>query len=197
MMDDEKTKAVLAPVLNAKDFSTSRRRLAEIISIEEQASVSVTARVLADPKFAHHLVSVRSFPKWRDKLLNDEANKLFDAVQDTHDDIEDALPATVAGLAKKVALSLARWGATGFATVDPWLQKFRTDACRRCDQNVPAPPSLVYRYGAMTKGNPVPMCKACGCLIERKALMVTETCPLPSTSDPTRTRWDEPITDDP
>jgi len=194
-MENANAKTILAPVLNAEDFDTSRRRLAEILSLDEPASVPVTARVLADPKFAHHLVSVRAFPQWRDKLLADDANALFASVQQGQDDIASSKPVAVAALAKKAALSLARWGASGFATVEPWLQKFREDACGKCDQNVPAPPSLAYRVGGMTGGKPAPMCNACGCLIARKVPLATETCPLPSPTDPTRTRWDEPISE--
>ena len=75
-----------------------------------------------------------------------------------------------------VAKSLAAWGATGFTHVDEAAFSRRVSACRSCPHAKQAPETLAYRLAGAGKADPS-MCGLCGCPIQRKARMSTESCP--------------------
>lgn len=184
---------ILAPVRDAGTFEEARHALNAILGLRGPASTGATARVLADPKFALYLTSTRMFPQWRDKLLEDPANQLFAEALAELPLAQEAPSRHIASLARKAAVSLAKWTASGFATVEPWLLQHRLAACAGCDQNVEAPASLLYQISLKLDQSDDRVCNACGCFLRKKASMPFETCPLSATDDATLSRWGDPL----
>ena len=185
---------LLESTYSAETVGEARERLGKILELNEPAATAVTLRVLADPGFAEKLVAVRKFPDWRDRLLLDPANSAFEPMdQLLNEQEENARPVTsTVALIKQTSAALLRWGAAGFQTPEPAIVERRKAACLGCDQLVEPPSSLPYQIAKAFAGSDRRVCAACGCVISKKVLMDTESCPLADPEDPSLTRWGEP-----
>jgi len=90
----------------------------------------------------------------------------------------------------KAAKALMDWGKTGFSTVDDNTYEKRMAACERCDQLEKAPDKLVYKI-SLKKAEDKRTCKSCGCVVSRKARLVSDTCPLSDPGNQLLNRWGE------
>lgn len=188
---------ILESVYTAETIGEARDSLGKILELTGPATTAVTLRVLADSVFAEKLVSVRKFPNWRDRLLADPTNSAFepeDPPLDEHERNARSVASTVA-LVKKSSAALLRWGAAGFKKTETAIVEKRKAACLSCDQLVDSPNSLPYQIAKVFAGNDRRICAACGCVVAKKILMATETCPLADTKDPSRSRWGDIITE--
>ncbi len=108
--------------------------------------------------------------------------------------LADADNAVDADIIKKLSGAVWGWAKTGFATVDDATQQQRLATCKRCPYFSNVPSSLWYR--ALTINNPnEKVCSLCGCIISKKILPVSESCPAPHPTRAGMTRWQEPIKD--
>lgn len=183
--------SLLEPIYKAETIGEARDKLGEILELAGPAKMTVTLRVLADSAFAEKLISVRKFPSWRDDLLADPSNSAFEpADQPSDEDEVNARPLTsTVALVKKSSAALLRWAAAGFQKAEPAIVEERKAACLSCDQLVEPPNSFPYQIAKTFAGHDRRICAACGCVVSKKILMATETCPLAGTEDPTRSRW--------
>lgn len=145
-----------------------RGRLGELAGLGGPAPAPVARRALDDSRFAFYLLFTRDAPDLQRRLLNDPQNAEW-ARQD-----EDA-PAL--SLAAGAARALARWGASGFRTVDDATRQARLDTCAACPSLGQAPERSVYQGLTLLSGDRR-VCRACGCGLARKATLATERCPL-------------------
>ncbi|MEO1207496.1 MAG: hypothetical protein AAFV45_14310 [Pseudomonadota bacterium] len=191
----------LDDVFRAETLKEAREKLGAVLFLSGPAPQSVTARVLADAKFAETLAAVRMFPDWRQKLLADPMNKAFEIPQDSTDhgstngsDGDDQLtvPSTIA-LVRKSSKALLRWGASGFKTAEPWVIEARTAACEACPNLVAAPDRVAYQMAKTLSSADNRVCKACGCIMAKKVMMPDEICPAVSDTNPKRSRWGDLI----
>jgi hypothetical protein len=136
-------------------------------------------RAAADPAFLHTLVSQRNNPTAVAFLLR----------QASGHPPKWAPPATLAVVLHAVA-ALARWSVHGFGVVDDATLQQRRTACRSCPNLADAGHLLHYR---LVSAEPAQVCSLCGCAVDRKTLLPTETCLAPDPEDPASTRWGDPI----
>jgi hypothetical protein len=94
-------------------------------------------------------------------------------------------------LITKAAKALVAWGKSGFSTVEEEVFKKRIAVCEQCDQLAEAPDKLVYKI-SLTRNEDKRTCKACGCVVARKARLSSDTCPLADDNNPGFNRWGEP-----
>ena len=188
---DSSIQILLEPIYKAETIGEARDRLGEILELTDPPRTAVTLRVLTDPTFAEKLVAVRKFPAWRDNLLADPKNSAFEPPDRPLDEDEvNARPVTsTVALVKKSSASLLRWAAAGFQKAEPAIVEKRKAACLSCDQLVEPPNSFPYKIAKTFAGSDRRICAACGCVVSKKILMATETCPLADTEDPKRSRW--------
>jgi hypothetical protein len=90
----------------------------------------------------------------------------------------------------KATKALVNWGRAGFSTVEEAVYKKRLAACERCDQLDAPPDKLLYKI-SLKRGEDKRTCKACGCVVSRKARLTSDTCPLEDAANPTFNRWGE------
>jgi hypothetical protein len=90
----------------------------------------------------------------------------------------------------KAAKALIDWGKTGFSIVADEVYERRLAACERCDQLEEAPDQFIYKI-SLKKGENKRTCQSCGCVVSRKARLVSDTCPLADPEHPGFNRWGE------
>ncbi len=182
---------LLESTYEAETVGEAKERLGELLELGEPTTTAVALRVLADSDFAEKLVAVRKFPDWRDRLLSDPSNSAFEPMDQPSDEDEgNARPVTsTVSLIKKSSASFLRWAAGGFQEAEAAIVEKRRAACLSCDQLTDPPNSLPYQIAKTFAGSDRRICAACGCVVSKKTLMDTESCPLADPEDPTRTRW--------
>ncbi|MEM9567474.1 MAG: hypothetical protein AAF974_04130 [Cyanobacteria bacterium P01_E01_bin.34] len=188
-------KSVLEPIYVAETIGEARDRLGKLLGLANPATTAVTLRVLADSTYAEKLASVRKFPAWRDRLLAEPKNEAFAPPDRPLDEDEvNARPVTsTVALVKKSSAALLRWAAAGFKKTEPEIVEQRKTACLSCDQLVEPPSSFPYEVTKVFSDGDRRICAACGCVVAKKILMATETCPLADIEDKDRTRWGDII----
>jgi hypothetical protein len=104
-------------------------------------------------------------------------------------------PAEPPGGNTRMLMQLGRavlaWGRSAFATVDDATYAARLAACDACEHVRPAPEAVLYRVALLGKEGR--MCGVCGCVVDRKARMATESCPAEAPHNPGQNRWGQPI----
>ncbi len=183
----------LEPVYNAPTFGEARNRLGSLIGLDEAAPANMTARTLNDQKFAMMVSSLGKHPKWRAQFLHDPYNAKFAPPAETPFDTDKQSVASVSVLVKKAAQGMLKWGTTGFQMAEPQLMQQRRSACLDCDQLSEPPDTFAYRIAKKVSKGDNRICKACGCIVLKKAAMPTERCPMAALDDPSKSRWGDPI----
>ncbi|MBV9931265.1 MAG: hypothetical protein JO013_10010 [Alphaproteobacteria bacterium] len=183
------TVAAGAPQPALSSWDEAQARFGDILGVGRPLPAAVLRRAMVDSTFAHRLLVSRNAPGFLNALLDDPANAKY-APPESPAEVEEARDESGFALLGKAALSLARWGATGFTHADAETQERRLDACASCPNLRQPPSTLAYRLagGSGEKG----VCGLCGCPVQRKARMSTEACPDRHPERPGYTRWGEP-----
>jgi hypothetical protein len=160
-----------------------RARLGRVLGLGGPIPSAALQRAIDDPEFAHHLLTSRNTPGFLDVLIGSVAKNEIAAPAPHISDAQLVLRATKAFLS---------WGKSGFTRVDQATYDRRMAACAGCDQlNTVAPERALYKLAGATGANGR-SCKACGCVVSRKAAIPGEACPLASLTNPALNRWGEP-----
>jgi hypothetical protein len=190
-----------------------RRRLAvtlNLTAVDPQLDLAPSGfveRMINDDTFAHLVLSSRSSPAFLRVLLN-HATEHFEekppprveeapfsrAPEETAPGSQAVTPVSNHSdrhLVAKAARSFARWAKNGFTRADEVTFQRRMAACLDCDQLTAPPDQLLYKI-ATTGSSERSVCKACGCVANRKARLSTENCPLAHPDNPLLSRWGEP-----
>jgi hypothetical protein len=141
-----------------------RKALGDILWLAEPVSEAVLSAAVEDETYATNLLLCRRDRELLEHLLANPPRqpRRFGRAE----------------LAARAAGALVRWGKTGFAFVDDDVLRRRHAACSAC-------PELTEREGTRT-------CGLCGCRIEWKVRLTSESCPAPHDRLPGLTRWSEP-----
>ena len=91
-------------------------------------------------------------------------------------------------LMARAGKALMRWAAAGFTNADEATYARRMAACEHCPELTDAPDQAVYR---LQFGDEPRICRLCGCLVQTKASLLSETCPGEDPTTPGRNRWGE------
>lgn len=140
-----------------------RQELAQELGIPADKLTSpVLARISADPLYVHHLAMCKDDPKLLGLLLGSETQGRTQEVHTTE-------------LLSRASLAMARWAASGFATVPQNIYRARIATCQNCEHLSTPPNKKIYRLvGPPQEKN---VCGLCGCNVRRKAALPTEHCP--------------------
>ena len=178
-----------AAVYEAANQEDAQARLGDILGLDGPAAPEVTHRALKDSDFAARLMGTRKFPEWRNRLLDDPANRLFLPAAEPAPAPDGAAREVV--LFTRAAAALVQWGAAGFTRADPARISRRLDACHTCPQLTNPPDRMSYNGAGLVIGRDQKSCAACGCFVKAKAVMATESCPERDPEDAALTRWGE------
>lgn len=192
-MENEKIHRILAPIREAKTFGEARQLLAGLMGLTNPASPGMTARVLVDSKFAGLVAGLGHLPEWREKLINDPFNGKFAPPDISENAADTASLPTTREMVSNFAKGVATWAGSGFQATSPEKLAKRLAACEGCDQLTQAPKEGLHRIARAVAGSDKRICRACGCLMQKKIALDTEHCPLAHKDTPTLSRWGEPI----
>lgn len=148
-----------------------RSELGETLGLDGPVPGPTLEAALADETYAGNLLASRRHPALLRRLVETPPRPRHRGA-----------PPQLSGpaLARKAAIALGRWAATGFATVDPATRQRREAACQACPHRLAGPSSELGK------------CGLCGCPLGRKISMTSEVCPDAHTSIGGVTRWSEP-----
>jgi hypothetical protein len=160
------------------DLGPERMELGLSLGLREPVSMEVLQAALRDETYAHNLrVSCRSPAVL--KMLLAKPLKLAPASR----------PFSTGELAVKAAEALGRWAKTGFSVVDQPTLERRKEACYSCP-NLSTANQAVYKF-ALGSGS---ICSVCGCKVDSKMRLPSESCPDRHPERAGLTRWGEPLT---
>ncbi|HYN46990.1 MAG TPA: hypothetical protein VES64_09895 [Allosphingosinicella sp.] len=150
-------------------WSERKEALRKLLLYDRPLPEGAARRAFADDRFASLLLLSRGSPPLLLTLLRSPANRPY---------AKRRLPGVPApiGLALKATASLARWAAGGFETLPAEAVDARLDVCRTCPMLGPPPETMVYGLKLSTEID-MSVCRACGCVVRRKAKLPHERCP--------------------
>lgn len=145
-------------------MAEERAALGQLLGLGKPVPEEVLTAALEDDAYARNLLLCRRDPDLLEHLLGNPPRQ--------------APRLRRAELATRAAGALARWAGTGFATVEEDVRRRRLEACEACPD--------------LTTGSGAPTCALCGCRVEWKARLSSESCPAADEESPDLTRWGEP-----
>lgn len=151
--------------MDERMIAQEREAFGEILGLTEPVSEAVLSAAVENDAYARNLLLCRRDPELLEHLLRNPPRR--------------APRFHRRELALRAASALARWAKTGFTFVDQDVLSRRLAACHAC-------PDLVV--------GKVPTCAQCGCRVEWKARLSSESCPAVHDNTPGLTRWGEPLT---
>ncbi|MEP5622836.1 MAG: hypothetical protein ABJP82_09685, partial [Hyphomicrobiales bacterium] len=179
--------------LDLQDWGEARERFAEILGVRSDLPDGVLQRAMVDTNFAHRLMVSRNAPGFLKALIGDPENtkyasqsKAMEAVSVQEGNMSEFSSVALLGRAAK---SLAKWGATGFTHTSEPDYAHRLETCQSCPHSTAIPDKLVYRMAGVKRETNQRTCNLCGCPVQRKARMSTESCPGEHPDRPGFTRW--------
>jgi hypothetical protein len=155
-----------------------RRAFAQTLGMSTPISDKVLEAALSNEGYVRRLMNARSHPVILQLLLDNPPQAVH------------ASEMSKLALTRKAAVSLTRWTAKGFVTVDETTLARRRAACDGCSH---------AQIDAEALANKLPQrmddahCKLCGCNLAIKIRFPHESCPAPHEHQAGTTRWGEPI----
>jgi hypothetical protein len=155
-------------------------------------------KFLLDPLFAHHLLVCRGSGAFMDMLFAEAETASGETATmlpaDTTAAAEGSAPArSHTALAVTALRAIVRWARSGCPAVSEQVYARRLAACARCPHRQPAPSTAPYRLVRAFADDPAHACALCGCVVQSKARLATETCPAADPSYEGLNRWGEPL----
>lgn len=170
---------------DVEDISFSNRaELSALLNLEEPVSEAVFAKAKEDNTYLHNLLISKNAPEFLEQFLNN-----LDVVP-TYPQSEVVEEKRTDELIINFGKAILKWGASGFKKVDEDTYQERLNACAGCDKLTSAPDKFIYNM--LGKNNEKGMCSSCGCLVAKKALISTDTCPEASIENANVNRWGDP-----
>jgi|GEM_PF-2357364 len=165
---------------------TSKQELTALLGMEETISDAAYFRAVNDRTYLHNLLCSRGTP-FLEALLN---NTNPDEQIVSNKDVEVNIPPDK--LLLRFAKSMMKWGKSGFAKVDEETYNRRLAVCAKCNLLSGVPDQFLYKLVNNKQGNSG-VCASCGCVVSKKALLATDTCPEKHPEKPGMNRWGEPV----
>ncbi len=151
-------------------WAARKEALRGLLLLDRPVPEGAARRAFADDRFATLLLLSRHHPDLLQQLIEAPANRRYAR--------STALPRRPGAirLGFKAGVSLARWAAGGFETLPAETVDARLDVCRTCPMLGPPPETVAY---GLTLSSEIDMsvCRACGCVVRRKARLPHERCP--------------------
>jgi phytoene dehydrogenase-like protein len=147
-----------------------KEALRSLLLLDRPVPEDAARRAFADDRFASLLLLSRHHPDLLQLLLEAPANRRY-ARSDKPPRQRGAIR-----LGFKAGASLARWAAGGFATLPAEAVAARLAVCRTCPELGPPPKTIAYGLKLSAEVD-MSTCRACGCVVRRKARLSHERCP--------------------
>jgi hypothetical protein len=145
-----------------QDVLRVKATLSEELGISpDQIPGFLLAKIAEDELYLHHIMVCKDDKELLGLLLKEPAGK----------DVAKALP-TDSEIVSKLSHSLYNWARLGFSKASLEEYKGRLESCNSCPYKVKPDGRMLYK---LVKPNYI--CQLCGCDIERKAALQTESCP--------------------
>lgn len=139
----------------------------------------VVARAASDGIYLAMLIGARNEPETLASLVHDAPSA-------------HAPPPTSPALVLRAVRALGRWASAGFTLLDDEARNRRIAACRACPNLGRPGGALAHR---LVMDESASICGLCGCPVDRKAALPTETCGAEDPASPGLDRWGEPLGD--
>ncbi|MCG3198599.1 MAG: hypothetical protein GHCLOJNM_03103 [bacterium] len=173
-----------APTPKADTYKVASH-LHQILEFPDPIPEAVIRRAAEDPEFLHELIARRKSPE-------DLWDLFASASELPPTDISEGKRHGPLRLAARFLVSILKWAASGFRSVDPAQRRRRLDACARCPHQVNAPAGPLGRaVRRLTHDERI--CDLCGCSIACKVRLGSERCPDPHPFEEGLSRWGEPL----
>lgn len=167
-------------------------KLGAFLGLEGPVAPEVLISAVEDPTYANNLYLCRRTPVFLQQVLRQPTRPRPSTVGEQRP--ANAERSNIQ-LARKAALSLAKWARSGFRKVDESTYQQRLAACAACPHQVSAPGKVVYAVADAIVGSQdgkQSICDLCGCLTSAKARLAHEHCPADHPDMNGQTRWSEP-----
>jgi hypothetical protein len=102
--------------------------------------------------------------------------------------LQETDPLSFAALSQGAASAFWDWMKDGFGVVSPSRYASRLQACRTCPFFQPAGQHVLHKVANLLS-RPSPVCGKCGCMIHKKAKMVSSHCPAEQADRAGYTLW--------
>ncbi len=162
--------------------------LGEMLGLNEPVSEDVLKASLQDENYANKLLSSKDSPEVLLHLLNNPPQHRL-----------DPQAFSTGELVARAAGALLRWSKTGFKIVDDEALERRENACLACP-NLRGPETLLEIIIPSSSINDKPgnrtgnqVCRLCGCNVNKKIRLISESCPAIDLANPELTRWGEVV----
>lgn len=187
---------MIQELLNIKptdSFPEMCTRLGAFLGWKGSIPENAMHRAISDPDFANNLITCRNAPGFLEALLNDPKNKEYSL-----EDQPSSERVSNATLLTNAAAAFWRWGQAGFSIVDDQTLEARENACLTCE-NLVKPEGTLQKLVTSTSSDEIGrraadcVCKLCGCNIEKKIRLPSESCPARHAEVIDMNRWGEPL----
>lgn len=153
------------------------RELGSILGLDKPVELPVLVGALRDTEYANNLLICRNTPPFLKTLLDSPPEYNINDIKQEKVKSE---------LLIKASSSLARWAKTGFSIAGDEIIAKRRAACVQCPNLRAAPDNIAYKVI-----NATAICSLCGCDVERKTRLSSESCPCEDGDNPGYSRWGE------
>lgn len=182
---EQNTAPDCAAAMQKKDyFFSNKAELTALLGLMRPVTEAVFLKALNDRTYFHNLLSSIETP-FLEVYLNSANNTR------TEKQAAEVLPKRDSLKTEKILLgfakSMLKWGKSGFAKVDEETYNKRLKACAGCSLLTEVSNKGLYKLVDGSSG----MCASCGCVVSKKALLATDTCPEVSPDNPRLNRWNE------
>ena len=180
----------VVPAIDLKSFEEVRDYLSILLNLRDPITRDVVFAAIDDPLYLHHLLVCRDEPKFLEVLIRSASETDFEANTKQEHNFQS--------LSTHAVKSFWNWAKIGFSFVDDSKLQSRLNACKSCPNFVVAPSNMLYKVvaGSNVKERNM-ICQLCGCVVSKKALLPSESCPSRDPAKPQFTRWGESINLDP
>lgn len=162
--------------LDTIDMNEARQRFADLLGLDAPVSQDVLIGAIEDPLYATHLFASRDAPQFFEMLT---ANPPKAAL---------ATEKSPGQLLLQFSRSMKEWGKAGFRRASKEIVDARLTACMNC-QHLQGPTGSILKKLASIAGMGDHTCGLCGCVVQAKANIATETCPKKDPVDSSLTPW--------
>ena len=149
--------------------------LGRILGLEVPVELSVLIGALRSEEYANNLLTCRNTPALLKSLLHSPPE---------YDIYKADSGQSTATLLVQASVSIAKWAKMGFTVADDEVITTRRKACLACPYLRATPDKIAYKM-INTKA----ICNLCGCDIENKSRLNSESCPSEDPNNSGYNRW--------
>ncbi|NLU39040.1 MAG: hypothetical protein GXX78_09140 [Bacteroidales bacterium] len=182
--------SIIEPTDSLSDMCS---KFGKLLGKEEPVDASVLIRAINEPGYGINLVTSKNTPESLNALLHAPQNKRYKS------SVKQTKSISNFELIKKAAASFILWSKIGFLVVSNEILEKREDACLRCPYLTDPTKTLQKMIPSKKQTGNIgerigkKVCGVCGCNLQNKLRLSSESCPKKHPEKEDVTRWDEKI----